>query len=76
MKLILQVIKQKPNSVETIQLEDVSSYEVTDNKIIVKFNGSPDEVIALRDLTSQSPEEWFALSTFATRIGLTIDMNS
>jgi hypothetical protein len=76
MKVTIHVIKHSPNSVEKIELEDVSSYEVMDNKIMVHFNGSPDEIISLVK-TEENPMqgEWFGMEVFCTRIGLQIDMS-
>jgi len=43
MKLSINIVKHSPVNVEKIELEDVASYGVTDSKITVRFNGSPDE---------------------------------
>ncbi len=75
MKVILNVCKVNPNTIEEVILEDVASYEVTDSKIIFHFNKDPDEIVHLVNTVEEMKGEWCFLSLNATRIGLKIDMS-
>jgi len=75
MKVSLKIIKASPNNIESIEMEDVASYEVTDKEITVKFNSSTDEKFPLMNNQEGTLGEWFGLETFCTRIGLKIDMS-
>lgn len=74
MKITFNITKHSPINIEKIELEDVASYEVTDTKIIVKFNGTPDETFSIINNQEGTMGEWFGIESFATRIGLKIDM--
>lgn len=75
MKIILNTIRKNPNSIQEIILEDVASYEMTENEFRVTFNTTPDEVFPLRDNDGEGKNDWFGVSIFVTRIGLKIDFS-
>lgn len=75
MTCVFHIVKHTPDNIVEIKMEDVASYQVLDNAVIVKFNNSPDEIIPLVNDDKQTQGEWFGFSSFNTRIGLQIDMN-
>ena len=74
MTTTFQIVKHSPNNIEEIKMENVASYEVLDNKIVVKFNGEPDETITLVNNEEGTLGEWFGINIFNTRIGLKVKL--
>lgn len=72
MKLLLNVIRTNPNSIEEIRIEDVASFSVDDNAIYLIYNKGEDETIPLRANDGTNVQEWSACSIFVTRVGLVI----
>ena len=70
MKLIVHAIRLHPSHIEEIQMEDVASFSVDDNFVIVKFNKGEDEIIPLRANDGENVNQWSGFSIFGTRVGL------
>lgn len=68
MKVIFHISKRKSGQVgvEEIVCEDVSSYEFTENQVVVKYNTGKTENFAIRD-NGNGDGEWFEVGTLITR---------
>lgn len=74
MKLAVHASKHNPVSVEEIMLENVASFSVDDNQMIIKFNGEPDLIIPLTNSPENHIGEWFGLSLVATKVALNMKL--
>jgi hypothetical protein len=74
MKVTIHAVKQNPNCVEHIELTNVSSYEVNDNEIKVKFNGEPDQIFILTNTETEKNGDWYGLSIFSTKVALNLEL--
>lgn len=73
MKMTVHIVRKGPDSVESIELEDVAMYEMTDSSLTVHFNKSNPSVYSLV-LDPNTPGEWFYVNISITRVGLRINM--
>lgn len=61
--------------IQEINMEDVASFEFTENGITIHFNTSPDEFISLRDNDGVGQVDWRGCNLYITRKFLEIDMS-
>lgn len=76
MTIELNIMKHTPTGVEKVILDDVSSYEMNDVNLTLHFNTTPDEVYPLINSETAQPGEWVAVSIFATKVNLKVDMGA
>lgn len=74
MNVSIRAVKHSPNGIETIELNNVASYEVDDNEIRVKFNGEPDQTFVLTNTETEKNGCWFGLSIFSEKVGLKVSL--
>lgn len=72
MIITIYAAKHTPNCIETIKLDNVASYEVDDNKVVVKFNGEPDQTFMLINTETEKNGCWFSLTIVSEKIGLKV----
>lgn len=76
MTVLIQACKFNPNGVEEIRLDNVASFTVDDNQVLVSFNGEPDQVFPMTNNADTKPGEWFVLSIVAKKIALNPTLGS
>lgn len=72
MKVLIKAVKHSPSGIETIDLENVSRFEVDDNEVKVSFNGEEDQRFTLVNTETDKNGCWFGLSIFCEKVGLKV----